>query len=108
MEIAMTKISSRGQIVIPAEIREDFPEGEKLVIIKKDHQLLIEKVDDLGDKFKEDWEFAKSTEAILRKVKTGEKTLNEEEFMKEIEMWYLNARSKIFKIIYKKSKSIEA
>jgi len=38
-----TKMSSRGQIVIPLEMRKDIQEGEKLIIIKKDNELIIKK-----------------------------------------------------------------
>jgi AbrB family looped-hinge helix DNA binding protein len=43
MEVATTKVSSRGQIVIPVEMRKDFKEGDNLVIIKKGEELIIKK-----------------------------------------------------------------
>ena len=43
MEIALTKMSSKGQIVIPSELREGMKEGEQLIIIKNDHQLILKK-----------------------------------------------------------------
>jgi AbrB family looped-hinge helix DNA binding protein len=36
VEIAITKMSSKGQVVIPAEMRGNIHEGEKLVIIDKE------------------------------------------------------------------------
>jgi len=36
INIAITKLSSKGQIVIPSEMRGDFSVGEKLVIIKNE------------------------------------------------------------------------
>ena len=51
MEIATTKLSSRGQIVIPLEMRKDMKEGENLVIIKQGNNLLIRK----EDKISLDW-----------------------------------------------------
>ena len=41
VEIAITKISSKGQIVIPSNMRKDFKEGESMVIIKNGTQLII-------------------------------------------------------------------
>jgi AbrB family looped-hinge helix DNA binding protein len=32
INVAITKLSSKGQIVIPSEMRDDFSKGEKLVI----------------------------------------------------------------------------
>lgn len=43
MEIATTKMSSRGQIVIPVELRKDIKEGENLLIIKSGDDLIIKK-----------------------------------------------------------------
>ena len=62
MEIALTKMSSKGQIVIPSELREDMKEGEQLIIIKNDHQLILKKVSTMDKNLKEDLEFAKRTE----------------------------------------------
>ena len=36
MEIALTKMSSKGQIVIPVDMRKNFREGDSFVIIKID------------------------------------------------------------------------
>ena len=43
MEIATTKLSSRGQIVIPSEMRAGFKEGDEFVIIRKGDDLIIRK-----------------------------------------------------------------
>jgi AbrB family looped-hinge helix DNA binding protein len=34
VEVAITKLSSKGQIVIPSHLRKDFKIGEELLIIK--------------------------------------------------------------------------
>lgn len=38
-----TKMSSRGQIVIPLEMRKDIQKGEKLIIIRKDNEIILKK-----------------------------------------------------------------
>ena len=43
--IAITKISSRGQIVIPQEMRNDLKEGDKLVIIRHNDQIILKKTE---------------------------------------------------------------
>jgi AbrB family looped-hinge helix DNA binding protein len=43
MEIDTTKMSSRGQIVIPLEMRKNIKEGEKLIMIKKGDGIIIKK-----------------------------------------------------------------
>ncbi len=43
MMIDTTKMSSRGQVVIPLDMREDIKEGDKLIIIKKNDELILKK-----------------------------------------------------------------
>ena len=42
-EEATTKVSSRGQIVIPVGMRKNFVVGEELLIIRQGEDLLIKK-----------------------------------------------------------------
>jgi len=43
MIIDTTKMSSRGQIVIPLDMRKDINEGDKLIVIRKDDEIIIKK-----------------------------------------------------------------
>lgn len=43
MMVDTTRMSSRGQIVIPQEMREDIQEGEKLIIIKTKDEIVLKK-----------------------------------------------------------------
>ncbi len=43
MIIDTTKMSSRGQVVIPLDMREDINEGDKLIIIRKDNEIILKK-----------------------------------------------------------------
>jgi AbrB family looped-hinge helix DNA binding protein len=43
MLIDTTKMSSRGQIVIPLEMRKEIKEGDKLIIIQKDDEIILKK-----------------------------------------------------------------
>ena len=40
MQIDTTKMSSRGQVVIPLDMRKDIKEGDKLIIIRKDDEII--------------------------------------------------------------------
>ncbi|MFH1682630.1 MAG: AbrB/MazE/SpoVT family DNA-binding domain-containing protein [Candidatus Woesearchaeota archaeon] len=80
MDIAITRMSSKGQIVIPSEMREDIREGEKFVVIRADKQLILKSVEDFGKNIQEDLEFAKRTEEAWKKYERGEfesKTVDE-------------------------------
>jgi len=41
--IDTTKMSSRGQVVIPLDMREGIKEGDKLIIIKKNNEIILKK-----------------------------------------------------------------
>ena len=69
IDVAITKLRSKGQIVIPSEMRDNFREGEKIVIIKSGEQLILKKVSDLGKNFEEDLAFAKKRKKPGRVMK---------------------------------------
>ncbi|MEK6925862.1 MAG: AbrB/MazE/SpoVT family DNA-binding domain-containing protein [Nanoarchaeota archaeon] len=43
MQIDTTKMSSRGQVVIPLEMRKDIKEGERLIIIRNNDEIILKK-----------------------------------------------------------------
>jgi len=87
MDMAITKLSSRGQVVIPAEMREDMCIGEKLVLIKSDDQFIIKKVKDFDKTLEKDLEFARETEEELKKINSRERRkLSYDEFIEEMEL----------------------
>ena len=88
MEIAITKMSSKGQVVIPTEMRRDIQEGEKILIIKEGKQLILKKTEDLNENLKEDLVFAKKTEEALVKVKSGKGIkMDFDNFIEEMKKW---------------------
>ena len=88
MEIALTKMSSKGQIVIPSEFREDIKEGEQLIIIKNNHQFILKKVSELNKNLKADLEFAKRTEEAWECYEKGQfKSSTAKDFLKALENW---------------------
>jgi AbrB family looped-hinge helix DNA binding protein len=88
MDIAITRMSSKGQIVIPAEMRAEIQEGEKLIILKNEDQFIMKKADSLDKNFKEDLEFAHRTEEAWKRYEKGEfKEMKAEDFLKELEKW---------------------
>ena len=88
VQIATTKISSKGQIVIPSNMRDDFKEGDILLIIKGEDSLLLKKAGGLDKKFKEDLEFARRTEEAYKRHERGNfKSMPVEKFLAELERW---------------------
>ena len=41
--ISITKISSKGQIVIPLNMRENIKEGDEFIIIKDENRFILKK-----------------------------------------------------------------
>lgn len=88
IDFAITRLSSKGQIVIPSEMRNNFNKGEKLVIIKNEEQLILKKASDFNKYFEEDLAFAKRTEDALKKYEKGlYEEMNGKSFINEIEKW---------------------
>ena len=88
MEFDITRLSSKGQIVIPSELRKGFKEGEKLMIIRNNNQIILKKATDMDEKLKEDLEFAKRTEEAYKRHERGDSiTMSAEEFLKEMKKW---------------------
>ncbi len=88
MDVAITKMSSKGQVVIPAEMRKGIKAGEKLLIIENKDQLILKKVKDLDKNLEEDLEFAKRTQEALKKYEAGEFIeMDYDDFLDEVEKW---------------------
>ena len=71
MDVAITRMSSKGQIVIPAEMREGIHEGEKLVIIRNNGQIIMKKASELERNLVEDLKFARRTEEAWKSYEKG-------------------------------------
>jgi len=88
MNIAITKMSSKGQVVIPSEMRNKLNEGEKLIIIQNDDQFIMKKVSKLSKNLEEDLIFAKRTEEALKRYENGEFIeMDFDDFLKDIKKW---------------------
>jgi len=88
MEISVTKMSSKGQVVIPLEMRKGIKSGEKLVIIKNGKQIIMKKASEMDENLKEDLEFARRTEEALKRYEKGEFiSLPADKFLEEMKKW---------------------
>ncbi len=88
MDIGLTKMSTKGQIVIPNDLREDFAVGEKLIVIKKDDKLIIKKASQMDEQFLDDIEFARRTEKAWKQIEQGKGIEMEfDDFIEEMKKW---------------------
>ncbi len=91
INIGITKMSSKGQVVIPLDMRKNFKEGDKLVVVQVKDQLVLKKATGFDQKLAEDLEFARRTEEAYKSYERGEfKSMSAEDFLKELR----NVRSK--------------
>jgi AbrB family looped-hinge helix DNA binding protein len=87
-KISITRMSSKGQIVIPADMREGIEEGDKLVIIRNKNHIILKKEKDFSKNLEEDLEFARRTEEAWERYDKGEFiSMDSEDFLKELEKW---------------------
>jgi AbrB family looped-hinge helix DNA binding protein len=88
MTIELTRVSSKGQVVIPFEIRNKIglKDGETLAVSTKDNLIVLKKIIDpltendikTFNEIKEAWQEIDSGKA---------KKMNHEDFLKEISKW---------------------
>jgi len=88
MNVAITRMSSKGQVVIPADMRQNIKEGDKVMIIQNEDQLLMKKATKLDRNFSEDILFAKRTEEALKRIRNGKGIkMDFDEFIAEMKKW---------------------
>jgi len=88
ISINVTRMSSKGQIVIPSEMRGDLKEGDELLIIKDDERIILKKAEKITEEMKEDLEFAKRTEAAWKEIEAGKGIEMEfDDFINEMKKW---------------------
>ena len=88
INLDVTKISSKGQIVIPVSTRKNLKEGDNLIVMMEDDRIVLRKIDSLTEKMRDDLEFAKRTEEAWRKIESGKGiTMDFDNFLKELKKW---------------------
>ena len=94
MDIEISKVGERGQIVIPQEFREELriKKGEKFLVVKSDGRLIFQQMSRLKadniDKLKEDLIDIKIAEDRLKEIEQGKGVAKtKEQFLREMEEW---------------------
>lgn len=71
MDVAITKMSSKGQVVIPASMRASLPEGERLLIIRDGERIILKPLSEIEPAVRGDILFAEKTEEALGEYSRG-------------------------------------
>ncbi len=83
MEI--TKLSTRGQIVIPEAARRDIEVGTGFAVTRKDDMIILKKLEGLTE---EELKEAQELDKIWKDIDEGRGiTFSKEEFLKEMNAW---------------------
>ena len=88
MKMELTKISSKGQLVIPQTIRDQLKieEGEVLVVSVKDDLIILKKIKDPMEE--EDMKTFIEIKKAWEEIESGKyKKKSSDEFLKEISRW---------------------
>ncbi len=87
-KIEVTKMSTKGQVVIPREMREELElhEGEALAVIRKKNILVLKKIE--SKLVKEEVETLKKIEEAWEDIEKGKfKKATSEEFLAKLKEW---------------------
>lgn len=85
MDVAITKVSSKGQIVIPSNMRKDIEVGDQFLIIKQGNKFIMKKIKELAKDLKEELEFAQRVEKAWNMYEKGKfKSKPAEKFLEEL------------------------
>jgi len=88
VSISLTRVSSKGQIVIPSDMRTDINEGDELIIIKDEDRIILKKAEKISEQMKEDIEFARRTENALKRIESGEFiSIDSDNLFEEMKKW---------------------
>ncbi|MEN7982094.1 MAG: AbrB/MazE/SpoVT family DNA-binding domain-containing protein [Nanoarchaeota archaeon] len=88
MDFAITRMSSKGQIVIPQEMRENFNIGEKIFLIENDGQIILKNKESVKASVLDDLEFAKRTKEAQERIEKGEFiSVDSENLFEEMSKW---------------------
>ncbi len=90
MEIALTTLSSRGQIVLPLEMRGSLKIGDQFVVIRENDQFILKPVKNFRKNVEKELKAAQRSDAVVEEyLKNPSKftSMSFEEFKKESMKW---------------------
>ena len=86
MDVAITKVSSKGQIVIPSNMRRDIGIGDQFLIIKEDNKFIMKKINELAKDLKRELVFAQRVEKAWNLYEKGKfKSMPAKKFLEELD-----------------------
>jgi len=88
VEMEITRMSSKGQVVIPSNFRKHIKEGDTLIVLKNNDQIILKLASAMDKQLAEDIEFAKRTEESWKEIEKGRGVrMSVNDFLKEMKSW---------------------
>jgi AbrB family looped-hinge helix DNA binding protein len=85
MEFAITKMSTKGQIVIPSSLRKNISTGDEFLMVKDDERIILKSMSGLASDLKDDLVFAERVEKAWQDYDKGKfKAKSKDDFLKEL------------------------
>ena len=85
MDVAIAKVSSKGQIVIPSNMRKDIGVGDQFLIIKEDNKFIMKKINELAKDLKRELAFSQRVEKAWNSYEKGKfKSVSAKKFLEEL------------------------
>ncbi len=88
MESEITRISSKGQVVVPLSLRKKMKirEGEFFIVSEKDNLIVLKKIENTMTE--EDLDTIEKVKEAWKDIEEGRfKKMKKEDFLKEIAKW---------------------
>lgn len=88
MEFAITKLSTKGQVVIPQSMRTDLKPGDDFLLVKEKGSFVLKKMSDVSKYVQDDIKFSECIDRAWKQYDSGQFiSMSEEEFDKELDEW---------------------
>ena len=88
MDFTIIRMSSKGQIVIPASMRKDISEGNQLIVIREGERLILTPLAAMEPAVREDIIFAEKTEKAFLEYTQGRVTTKSDlDFIDTLSSW---------------------
>ncbi len=85
MEYAIAKVSTKGQVVIPASLRGNIETGDEFLMIKEGGKIILKSMKSLASNLRDDLMFAEEVEKAWQEYDKGKfQRKSKEDFLKEL------------------------
>jgi AbrB family looped-hinge helix DNA binding protein len=90
MDAAIVKLSSKGQLVLPAGMRarSKMKMGSKVMLIQQGDSIVLKSLDAMGESMEKELDAMSAAAAGWKEIEAGHaKKLSKDEFLNELKSW---------------------